>query len=111
MYCAVHSCVHECLRHRLYIYCVCKQLIYSRARLSRTRISRILRELEIQIKSVGSSFDVNSFTTEVVSSNPVHGEVYSIQHYVMKFVGVLWQVSGFLRVLGFPPLIKLIATI
>ena len=24
-------------------------------------------------------------TTEVVSSNPVHGEVYSIQHYVIKF--------------------------
>ena len=120
MYCAIHSCVHERLRHRLYIYCVCKQLIYSRARLSRTLISRILRELEIQIRSVGSSFDVNSFritrilkyfTTEVVSSNPVHGEVYSIQHYVMKFVGVLWQDGGFLRVLGFPPRMKLIATI
>jgi hypothetical protein len=25
-------------------------------------------------------------TTEVVSSNPAHGEVYSIQHYVIKFV-------------------------
>ena len=25
-------------------------------------------------------------TTTVVSSNPTHGEVYSIQHYVMKFV-------------------------
>jgi predicted phosphoadenosine phosphosulfate sulfurtransferase len=25
-------------------------------------------------------------TTEVVSSNPVHGEVYSIQHYKIKFV-------------------------
>jgi hypothetical protein len=24
-------------------------------------------------------------TTEAVSSNPVHGEVHSIQHYVMKF--------------------------
>ena len=24
-------------------------------------------------------------TTEVVSSNPVHGEVYSIQHYVIRF--------------------------
>jgi hypothetical protein len=23
--------------------------------------------------------------TEVVSSNPVHGDVYSIQHYVTKF--------------------------
>ena len=25
-------------------------------------------------------------TTTVVSSKPVHGEVYSIQHYVIKFV-------------------------
>jgi hypothetical protein len=25
-------------------------------------------------------------TTKVVSSNPVHGEVYLIQHYVIKFV-------------------------
>jgi hypothetical protein len=25
-------------------------------------------------------------TTKVVSSNPGHGEVYSIQHYVIKFV-------------------------
>jgi len=25
-------------------------------------------------------------TTKVVSSNLVHGEVYSIQHYVIKFV-------------------------
>jgi hypothetical protein len=29
------------------------------------------------------------FTTKVVSSNTVHGEVYSIQHYVIKFVNVL----------------------
>ena len=25
-------------------------------------------------------------TTKVASSNPVHGQVYSIQHYVIKFV-------------------------
>ena len=30
--------------------------------------------------------------TKVVSSNPVHGEVYSIQHYVIKFVSDLRQV-------------------
>ena len=39
--------------------------------------------------------------TKVVSSNPVHGKVYSIQHYVIKFV------SYFLWVLQFPPPIKL----
>ena len=49
--------------------------------------------------------------TEVVSSNPAHGEVSSIQHYVIKFVSDLRQVSGFLRVLRFPPSIKLTATI
>ena len=42
-----------------------------------------------------------------MSSNPVHGEVYSIQHYVIKFVSDLGQVSGFLRVLWIPPQIKL----
>jgi hypothetical protein len=34
-------------------------------------------------------------TTKVVSLNPVHGEVYSIQHYVIKFVSDLWQVDDF----------------
>jgi len=39
------------------------------------------------------------------------GEVYSIQHYVIKFVSDLRQVSGFLRVIMFPPPIKLTARI
>jgi hypothetical protein len=30
-------------------------------------------------------------TTKVVGSNPVHGKVYSIQHYVIKFVSYLRQ--------------------
>jgi hypothetical protein len=34
-------------------------------------------------------------TTKVVSSNPAHGEVYSIQHDVIKFVSDFWQVCGF----------------
>jgi len=32
-----------------------------------------------------------------------HGEVYSIQHYVIKIVRDLRQVGRFLRVLRFPP--------
>jgi hypothetical protein len=32
-------------------------------------------------------------TIKVVSSNPIHGKVYSIQHYVIKFVSDLQQVS------------------
>jgi hypothetical protein len=31
--------------------------------------------------------------------NPVHGEVYTIQHCEIKFVSDMWQVGGFLRVL------------
>jgi hypothetical protein len=50
-------------------------------------------------------------TTKVVSLNPAHGKVYSIQLYVIKFVIKLQQVCGFLRVLQFPPQIKLAATI
>jgi hypothetical protein len=34
-------------------------------------------------------------TTNVVSTNPVHGVVYSKQHYVIKFVSDLRQVGGF----------------
>ena len=49
-------------------------------------------------------------TINIVSLNPAHGEVYTI-HYMIKFVGDLRQAGGFLRVLWFPPLIKLTATI
>jgi hypothetical protein len=45
-------------------------------------------------------------TTNVVSLNPAHGEVYSIQTYVIKFVSGLRQVGGFLHVLRFPQPIK-----
>ena len=52
--------------------------------------------------------DLLLLTTNVVSLNLAHGEVYSIQHYVIKFVSELRQVSGFL---WFPPSIKLNAMI
>jgi len=41
--------------------------------------------------------------SKVVNSNPVHGEVYSMQNYVIKFVSDLQKISGFLLVLQFPP--------
>jgi hypothetical protein len=50
-------------------------------------------------------------TTKVVSSNPAHGEMYSIQHHVIKFAGDLWQIYGFLRVVRLPSAIELTATI
>jgi hypothetical protein len=37
---------------------------------------------------------VLSITFKVVSSNPAHGEVYSIQLYVIKFVSHLWKFSS-----------------
>jgi hypothetical protein len=63
-----------------------------------------LFDLQLPVQSM-------SITTKVVSSNLVHGEVYSIQHYVIKFFIDIRQVGGFLRVFQFPPPIKLIATI
>ena len=50
-------------------------------------------------------------TTKVVSLNPVHGEVYLIQYYVIKFVTDFRQISVFLLVLRFPPPMKLTAMI
>ena len=50
-------------------------------------------------------------TTNGVSSNPVHGEAYSIQHYVIKFVSDSSLVGGFIWVLLFPPPLKLTTTI
>jgi hypothetical protein len=59
-------------------------------------------DLQLPVQSV-------PITTKVVSSNTVHGEVHSIQHYVIKFVSNLRQVGEFLQVLRFPPPIKLTA--
>jgi hypothetical protein len=50
-------------------------------------------------------------TIKVVSSNPAHGEMHSIQHYVIKFVSDLRQVSVLFWVLRFPSTIKLTAKI
>jgi len=61
-------------------------------------------DLQLSVQSV-------PITTKIVNSNPAHGEVYSIQHDVIKFVHDLRQVGDFLLVLRFPPPIKLIVTI
>ena len=50
-------------------------------------------------------------TTNVVGSIIAHGEMYSIQHYVIKFVGNLRKVGVFLCVFQFPPPVKLTPTI
>jgi len=60
--------------------------------------------------SLHKSFILTNVPSEVVSSTSVHGEVFSIQHYVIKFVSDLTQVSGFLWVLRFPEPIQSTAT-
>jgi len=70
--------------------------------------------------AIGCDRMVVGFTTTYVISayhhlhcefEPCSGEVYSIQHYVIKFVNDLRQDGGFLRVLRFPPPLKLTTTI
>ena len=46
----------------------------------------VVLKLQLPVQSV-------HITTQVVSSNPVHGDVYSMQHYVIKFVSDLRQVG------------------
>ena len=67
---------------------------------------------------IGHDHEVVGFTTtyaisatKVVCLNTAHGKVYSIQHYVIKFVSDLRQVNGVLRVTWFPSPIKLTTTI
>ena len=60
-------------------------------------------DLQLHVQSV-------PITTKVVSSNR-SDEMYSIQHYVIKFVNNLRQVGGFLWVLRLPPPIKLTGSI
>ena len=50
-------------------------------------------------------------TTEFVSLNPAHDELYSIQQNVVRFIRVLRQIVGFPCVLWFPPPLKLTGTI
>ena len=75
--------------------------IYGRGRRGRDHME-VGFQLHVQSMSVPSN---------VVSTNPTHCEVYSIQHYVIKFVSDLRQVGGFLWRHRFPPPIKLTATI
>jgi len=62
-----------------------------------------------QKRDVRTKLDIYDFVLLIRS--PAHGEVYSIQHYVIQFVSDFRQVGGFLRVLRFPPPINLTATI
>ena len=60
---------------------------------------------------VGLPMQSVHITTKAVSSNPAHGDVYSIQRYVIKFVSDLRHVGGFLQVPRFPLPITLTVTV
>ena len=67
------------------------------------------------VDGISWSWSHGSWTTHAISvyhcSNPFHGKVYLIQHYVIKFVCDLRQVGSFPRVLRFSSTIKLTAKI
>jgi hypothetical protein len=77
---------------------LCQSL--KRGRRGRDRMVVGFMDLQLPLHSV-------PITAKVVSLNPVHGEMYLIQHYVIKFVSNLRQFGGFLQ---FPPPIKLTPT-
>jgi hypothetical protein len=58
-----------------------------------------------------TTYAISAYHHSHCEFEPCSGEVYSIQHYLIKFVSDLQQVSGFLQVLRFPPPIELTATI
>jgi hypothetical protein len=65
----------------MFIFIPCKNLISPVH-----TVYKLIIDLQLPMQSV-------PITTKVVSSNPVHGEEYSMQQYVIKFNSDLRQVS------------------
>jgi len=84
-----------------------KELLQEELHTYREHNQKMSRDLEVITKNIQEKLDLQlpvqsvPITNEVVSSNPACDEVYSIQHYVIKFVSDLRQVRGFLRHSGF----------
>jgi hypothetical protein len=53
------------------------------------------------VVEITTTYQSVSNTTKLVSLNPAHGEVYSIQHYVINFVSDLREVGVFSVYSGF----------
>ena len=73
------------LYSNFYFYCSirCLNNIYGRLR-GRDRTTKI--DLQLPMQSV-------PITTNVASSNTIHGEAYSIQHYLIQFISDLRHVG------------------
>ena len=50
---------------------------------------------ECMVVGFTTIYAISAYHTKVMSLNLVHGEVYSIQHYVIKFVRDLQQFGGY----------------
>ena len=59
-----------------------------------THILRGRRGCDRMVVGYTTTCTIMPIITKVVSSKPVHGEVYSMQHYAIKFVSYLRQVGG-----------------
>jgi gamma-glutamylcyclotransferase (GGCT)/AIG2-like uncharacterized protein YtfP len=79
----------------IYVNCICVQVQISFENNNITWLNNV-NQLYVLYLCITNPF-------KVASLNLVHGEVYSIQHYVIKLFNDLGQVGGFLRVLQFPP--------
>jgi hypothetical protein len=64
-------------------------------------------ELGLGVMVINATYAISACHQLCCEFESWSGEVNSIQHYVIKFVSDLQQVDGFLRVLWFPPPIKL----
>jgi hypothetical protein len=98
-WCFSHICI--CCTNNWFYWISVSHIIY------RSKIFGVV--VDVIVWSFGLQLPVQSvpIITNVVSSNPVIGELYSMQHYVIQFVSDLRQVGCFLRVLPFPLSIKL----
>ena len=107
-----YSCPHQCIYQHILLICP-HQSIYPRDILI-SHIIIIIPAAVVIIWQLDLQLPMQSvlpITIKIVSSNPTHGEVYLMQHYVIKVDGVQRQVGGFLMVLWSPPPIILTATI
>ena len=85
--------------------------IYSSHQATKARASRGRRGRDRMVVGFTTICGALPITTKVVSSNPAHGEVLLDTTLCDNFVSYLPQVSGFLRILQFPPPIKLTAMV
>jgi hypothetical protein len=63
--------------------------------IDKTQLCNLLCSFQIHVYRHNTHF----CSSNISCPNNVHGEVYSIQQYVIKFVSDLRQIGGFLRVL------------